>query len=118
MRVFKNKFGRWDTLFKSKMLNGEEVKFYMPVQFQRGFEPSKDSIDIDVLKWWGSAYLKKVVNRDGSEDHIAAPKLFIADWREIIPNETDKAIDESIEEYKQKANDEEVNFKADDLPFY
>lgn len=111
MRVFKNKFGSWNTLFKNKMLNGEEIKYYMPVQFQKGYEPSKDSIDIEPLKWWGSCFLGKV-DHNGTEEQVAKPKLFIADWREELPKaQPDNEIDRSIEQFKAQ------NY-ADELPFY
>lgn len=128
MRVFKNKFGHWNTLFKNKMLNGEEIKYYMPVQFQKGGEPIKESIDINPIRWWGSCYLSKVTN-NGVEEHVAKPKIFIAEWEEELPKPApDNAIDQSIEDYKaqnyaeymgkQETENGDIDIKADELPFY
>lgn len=127
MKVFKNKFGNWNTLFKNKLLNGEEIKYYMPVQFQKGQEPLKESIDINPLRWWGSCYLGKV-DHNGTEEQVPKPKLFIADWEEILPEQTE--VDKSIEQFKAqnyaeykaetepKKEETGLNIKADDLPFY
>ena len=110
MRVFKNKFGNYDTVFKNKLLNGEEVKYYMPVQFQKGFEPVEDSIDIMLVRWWGSCYLTK--------DGVPKPKIFIAEWREIVPKIGDTYEAETMTEYLHKEEDPEINIEQEELPFY
>lgn len=122
MKVFKNKFGSWNTLFKNKMLNGEEIKFYMPVQFQKGQEPMKESIDIEPKRWWGSCYLGKV-EHNGTEEQVPKPKIFIAEWEEILPEgEQNKAdYSQNYAEYKAsqepKKEEKGLSFEADDLPF-
>lgn len=110
MRVFKNKFGQWETVFKNKLENGEELRYYMSVQFQRGLEPVVDSIDIMLVRWWGRCYLSK----DGTK-----PKLFIAEWREIVPKIGDTFQAETMTEYLHKEdNTEEINIEQEELPFY
>ena len=126
MKVFKNKFGRWETLFQNHMLNGETIKYYMPVSFQKGQEPMVDSIDIDATRWWGSCFMAKVEREDGSEDQIVKPKIFIADWKELeVKGTVDKSIEafkaENYAEYAQKEDAEpspSLDIKAEELPFY
>lgn len=111
MKVFKSKYG-WTTTFHNKMQNGEDMKYYMSVQFMRGFEPTVDSIDIEPVRWWGSCYL----TREGE----AKPKLFIAEWREIVPKIGDTFEAETMAEYlhKEEDNTEEINIEQEELPFY
>ena len=109
MRVFKNKFGQWETVFKNKLENGEELRYYMSVQFQRGFEPVVDSIDIMFVRWWGRCYLSK----DGTK-----PKLFIAEWREIVPKIGDTFEAEAMDRDLHKEDEPEINIEQEELPFY
>ena len=115
MKVYKGKYG-WYTVFHGKLQNGEDLKFNMSVQFMRGREPEKESIDIETLRWWGNCYLS---NKDGK----VYPKLFIADYREI-----EKAEDgfiasdfkpETMTEYLQREEPlEELTIDTEDLPFF
>lgn len=112
MKVFKNKFGNWTTLFQNHMLNGETIKYYMSVQFQKGQEPLKDSIDIELKRWWGSCFMAK----DGN----TKPMLFIADWRELEVKVEDKK-DIKIEEVKADEEFDNGGFdfiNQEELPFY
>ena len=118
MKVFKNKFGSWETLFQNHLLNGEVIKDYMPVSFQKGMEPQQESIDINPIRWWGSCFLTK--------DQATKPKIFIAEW-ELL--EVKGTVDKSIEEFKaenyaeySKKDDTpqgpNLDIKAEELPFY
>ena len=99
MLVFKNKYGSWETLFKSK--NGNEVlKYYVSVSFRKLDEPIKDSININPIEWWGSCFKTK--------DGVIKPKLFIHQWQEII---------EQPKEAEQR-NDFEYTDDINNLPFY
>ena len=125
MKVFKNKFGNWETLFQNHMLNGETVKYYMPVSFQKGREPLSESIDIEPISWWGSCFLTK--------EGQTKPKLFIADWKELEVKTARKqqktAEDASIEEFKAQNYAEyknggktyensDIDLSSEALPFY
>lgn len=105
MRVFKNQFGKWNTLCKNRMENGEEAKYYLPVRFKRGFEPTQDSIDIEPVNWWHSAYL----NKDGE----ARPLLFISEWR---PEK--RELEQKNKGGFEYEKSEGLNLQPGDLPFY
>ena len=107
MKVFKGKYG-WTTTFHNKLQNGEDMKYYMSVQFMRGFEPTVDSIDIEPVRWWGSCYL----TREGE----AKPKLFIAEWRELLPKP--QSTPNMADYLKEEEPPEQINIDADELPFY
>lgn len=116
MKVFKGKYG-WSTTFHNKLQNGEDLKLYMPVQFMRGQEPMKDSIDIEPVRWWGSCYLSK--------DGETKPKLFIADWREIeqvqdgfVPQNDEYKPDNMADYVAEDKPQEQLVFDTEDLPFY
>ena len=119
MKVFKNKFGSWETMFGNHLLNGEQIKYYMPVSFQKGQEPMSDSIDINPLRWWGSCFMSK----DGQQ---IKPKLFIAEWEQIeVKGTVDASIEafkaENYAEYAKKEDTEQspnLDIKAEELPFY
>lgn len=124
MKVFRNKFGGWNTLFKNKLLNGEEIKYYMPVQFQKGNEPLEDELNIEMVRWWGSCFLGKV-EHSGVEEQVPKPKIFVAEWKKQERNRADGSTEEfkaqTYVEYKQETEpkkEEVLNFDADDLPFY
>ena len=122
MKVFKNKFGSWETLFQNHMLNGETVKYYMPVNFQKGKEPLSESIDIEPINWWGSCFMTK----DG---HVK-PKLFIAEWKENELKQTrPQTVDSSVEEFNAQNyaeyknggktfDDSDIDLSSEQLPFY
>ena len=126
MKVFKNKFGRWETACRNRMLNGEVIKYYMPVDFQKGQEPMVDSIDIEPVKWWLSCFLSRVEREDGTSDQVVKPKLFISDWKELeVKGTIDRSIDvfkaENYAEYSKKEDTEQspgLDIEAEDLPFY
>jgi len=94
IRVFKNQFGTFETLLKSKMLNGEEIKYYLPVTFKRGTEPNEEKIEIDIVDGWLTCYLAK--------NGEPKPKFYINDY--IGKQEVKK--------------EEGLNIKPDELPFY
>lgn len=119
MKVFKNKFDRWETLFSNHLLNNEQIKYYMPVQFQKGQEPMADSIDINPIRWWGSCFMTK--------EGQVKPKIFIAEWEQLeVKGTVDKSIEtfkaENYAEYQEKHEDVPKNgtldISAEELPFY
>lgn len=69
MRVFKNQFNGWETLFKNKTFDGSELRYYMPIQFQKGQEPVTSPVDIKLIQWFGSCFKRK--------NNEVAPKIFI-----------------------------------------
>ena len=74
----------------------------------RGMEPTKDSLDIEVLRFWGSCFLSK----DGTK-----PKLFIAEWREI-EEVVDGFKPETMTEYLHREEEPELDIEQEELPFY
>ena len=109
MKVFKGKYG-WETVAHNKLQNGEDLKYYMPVQFRRGQEPMSDSIDITPTVWWLSCYLSQSSTR---------PKLFISEWNETFPRYEDGFKPQSMSDYLGKEEEEpEINIEQEELPFY
>ena len=104
MRVFKDeKYGNWETVAQNHLLNGETIKCYLSVRFQRGMEPTVQSIDIEPTRWWFSCYLTK--------NHTVKPLVFIADWKEIVREEKDEIKTEiTFEEPEEKAEEQPLNF--------
>ena len=105
MKVFKNKYGRYETLFKGKDINGNESKYYMLVSFRNDNEPTEDSVDIIVKDWWGTAF-------KGSDGTIK-PKLFINKWEYY---EVKKEPVQEVEDDFNYNND--LDLSSDNLPFY
>ncbi len=123
MRIRKNKFDKWVATAHNKMLNGEDIFCDVAVQFQKGFEPSKDKIAIELKRWWLTCYLGKGYDQFGQEMQMPKPKIFIADWREILPEAQKTDIDKSIEEFKAKNYEPSVkelglDISEEELPFY
>lgn len=114
MWVYKGQYG-YSVLCKNKLLNGEEIKCYVPVSFQRGDEPSEEKVNIEPIEgqWWMTCYMDRNQN--------VKPKLYIKGWRRIEealiqkPLVTDEIIEDTKEEEKPI---EQILINGQDLPFY
>lgn len=116
MKVRKNKFGKWETAAHNKMLNGEDIWYNMPVQFQKGQEPLKDQIEIEPKKWWLSCYMGKGYSSEGMAVDVAKPKIFVAEWEEVIQKDNFQA--ETYTEYKGEDKGKDLVIDTEELPFY
>ena len=118
MLIFKSKFGYYQTLCKSKTFDNEEIKYYMPVSFKKGYEPHEESLDIILNEWWLSCYK--------ANDGTIKPKVFISNWKYVDANTKKKqeAIDKQNESIDATIDDVEdvydngFDLSSDNLPFY
>ncbi|MBQ0112279.1 MAG: hypothetical protein KBT03_04030 [Bacteroidales bacterium] len=93
-----NKGNGWFTICKSKAYKDtKECVCFLSVQFPKDSEPKGNSVNVEISKFFMSAYEKK--------DGTVAPKLVIQDFVTVEWNEK-----------KQESN--QVNVEDDDLPFY
>lgn len=81
MFVRQSQYG-WSTPCKNKLVNGEEIVYWLDVAFAKGQAPSKDKIYLRPTKFFMTCYLLK--------SGETKPKMFIQEWQEDL-NVTQKS---------------------------
>ena len=77
MKIFRGKFG-WSIAAHSKTMEGEEIKYYLPVQFKKGYEPSADEIEGELVFRYKSGETREVFfSSYKKQDGTVAPKMVI-----------------------------------------
>lgn len=75
MFCLRNQYG-WSSPCKNKLLNGEEIVYWLDIVFAKGQAPSKDKIYLRPTKFFMTCYMLK-----GGE---TKPKMFIQEWQEDL----------------------------------
>ena len=112
MKVYKNKYGQWETLFKNKLMNGETIFYNQKIRFPKGKEPTKDKINI---RFDSDTFFGSVFHFDKTDENH--PVWVIMDWTEEEPKMLMKPDGEMVKQCDFSINPS-LEIKDDDLPFY
>ena len=117
MKIFKSKFGKWETFAPGKDKDGKESKAYVDIQWPKGYEPSGDEIFGKLILKTDDMEKECFFSSYPKANGEVKIKLVVLGEKKVVQEQTSLTGNDT-DVTGHLVQDNKVVIEAEELPFY